>query len=229
MEEQAGTGPGTRTTGGAGAASATGTGPASAPIGGTAGRIVPPEDPGVPAEPAGRADGHDPADAREVTAQNAPVAAGGAPAARTHGTPPAVGDPRLGEPEDRPLDAEKLLRIASLAGQVLEEARRMEITNEDTAKKLAALHTRVTDQLYEALPNVLADELRAMDLQQPFADGATGQDVRIAYSALIGWLGGLLQGLQAAMQMAHMQQLQQARRNVAIPPAVPGRGTGQYL
>jgi proteasome activator-like protein len=133
------------------------------------------------------------------------------------------------EQEDRPLDAEKLLRLASLAGQVLEEARQMDAADESTARGLAALHGRVTSQLYEALPNSLVEELKAMDLHQPFADGATGQEVRLAYAGLIGWLGGLLQGLQAAMQMAHMQQLQQARQTAAIPPPGPTSATGQYL
>ena len=134
------------------------------------------------------------------------------------------------EEEDRPLDAEKLLRLASLAGQVLEEARQMDPADENTARGLAALHGRVTSQLYEALPNSLVEELKAMDLHQPFADGATGQEVRLAYAGLIGWLGGLLQGLQAAMQMATIQQLHQARQTAAIPPP-PGTtsATGQYL
>ena len=142
---------------------------------------------------------------------------------------PSSSGPSEEEEEDRPLDAEKLLRLASLAGQVLEEARQMDQTDESTARGLAALHGRVTSQLYEALPNSLVEELKAMDLHQPFADGATGQEVRLAYAGLIGWLGGLLQGLQAAMQMAHMQQIQQVRQTAAIPPPGPTSATGQYL
>jgi proteasome activator-like protein len=130
---------------------------------------------------------------------------------------------------DRPLDAEKLLRIASLASQVLEEARHLDHNDENAAKALAGLHRRVTSQLYEALPNALVKELEAMDLDQPFAEEARGQEVRIAYAALIGWLGGLLQGLQAAMQMAHMQQIQLARQLPAMPQSGASSATGQYL
>jgi hypothetical protein len=140
-----------------------------------------------------------------------------------------MNDDAAPQEEDRPLDAEKLLRLTSLAGQVLEEARRMDVTDEGTARELAALHGRVTAQLYEALPNALVEELKAIDLEQPFVDSATGHEVRIAYAGLIGWLGGLLQGLQAAMQMAHMQQLQQARQAAAIPPPGPTSATGHYL
>jgi hypothetical protein len=133
-------------------------------------------------------------------------------------------------PEDRPLDAEKLLRLANLAGQVLEEARQMDPGDAGTARGLAELHHRVTTQLYEALPNSLVQELEAMDLDQSFDDGATPQEVRIAYAGLIGWLGGLLQGLQTAMQMAHMHQIHQARPSAAMPPGSgPPSATGQYL
>ncbi|HEY8200641.1 MAG TPA: proteasome activator [Actinomycetota bacterium] len=138
-----------------------------------------------------------------------------------------MNDEAPAEQEDRPLDAEKLLRLTNLAGQVLEEARHIDTTDENTARQLAALHGRVTAQLYEALPNSLVEELKAIDLEQPFVDGATGHEVRLAYAGLIGWLGGLLQGLQAAMQMAHVQQLQQARQ-AAIPPG-PTSATGHYL
>ena len=143
-------------------------------------------------------------------------------------TPAPSGDPGPDVPQvERPLDAEKLLRLANLAGQVLEEARQLDPADENTAGTLAALHGRVTDQLRAALPQSLADELEAMDLDEAFSDGATPQEVRIAYAGLIGWLGGLLQGLQTAMQMAHVQHMQGARQQGAIPPAGPA--TGQYL
>lgn len=107
---------------------------------------------------------------------------------------------------DRPLDPEKLLRIASLTRAVLDEVRQMDPDGR-TAGELAALHQRVTTQLHEALPNVLVEELEAIDLDLRFEDGPTGQGVRLAYAGLIGWLAGLFQGLQAAMQMQHAQAL----------------------
>lgn len=132
--------------------------------------------------------------------------------------------------EDRPLDADKLLRMANLARQVLDEARRMN-PDEGTAEQLAALHGRVTNQLHQALPNVLVQELEEIDLDLPLQQGATGQEVRIAYAGLIGWLGGLFQGLQAAMQMAAAGQLQRGMPDRALaageeapnPPEPPGR------
>jgi hypothetical protein len=118
--------------------------------------------------------------------------------------------------QDRPLDPEKLLRIASLAREVLEEARRME-PEKQTVDGLTSLHSRVTKQLYEALPQPLVDELEAIDLDLDLDKDATGQDVRLAYSGLIGWLGGLFQGLQAAMHVQTLAQLQNR------PPLEPGK------
>ena len=112
--------------------------------------------------------------------------------------------------QDRPLDPEKLLRIASLAREVLEEARRME-PEKQTVESLTSLHARVTKQLYEALPQSLIDELEAIDLDLDLDKDATGQEVRLAYSGLIGWLGGLFQGLQAAMHVQTLAQLQDRR------------------
>jgi hypothetical protein len=101
--------------------------------------------------------------------------------------------------DERPVDPTKLMRIASLVREVLDEARRVPPTAE-AAEELAGLYKRVKKQLDDALPQFLVKELDAMELDLPFADGATADEVRLAYSALIGWLGGLFQGLQASFQ-----------------------------
>lgn len=130
-----------------------------------------------------------------------------------------MSDPTRGaEPaEDRPLDPEKILRIASLAREVLDECRRTE-PDEHTSQELADLHARVTKQLYDALPQALVDELEAIDLDLPFRGGVTGQEVKIAYSGLIGWLSGLFQGLQAAMQVQTLSQLAAAQQKALEGP-----------
>ena len=137
--------------------------------------------------------------------------------------------------EDRPLDPEKLLRLAGLVKAVLEELRQMD-PNEHTADELAALYQRVSTEIAEGLPNTLRRELDAMDLGLPFRDGATSQEVRLAYAGLIGWLSGLFQGLQAAMQYQQMQanlSLQQGRPPDRSPQEAmsraPEHATGQYL
>ena len=102
-------------------------------------------------------------------------------------------------PEERPLDPTKLMRIASMVREILDEARRMQPTKE-AAEELASLYGRVKKQLDEALPEFLVAELNDMQLDLPFEDGATAEEVRMAYSGLIGWMGGLFQGLQASFQ-----------------------------
>ena len=102
-------------------------------------------------------------------------------------------------PDERPLDPTKLMRIASMVREILDEARRMQPTKE-AAEELASLYGRVKTQLDEALPEFLVAELDDMQLDLPFKDGATAEEVRMAYSGLIGWMGGLFQGLQASFQ-----------------------------
>src|SRR5947209_1143373 len=105
-------------------------------------------------------------------------------------------------------------------------------TGEHTAEELAALYQRVSTQVAEGLPNTLRRELDAMDLGLPFKDGATGQEVRLAYAGLIGWLSGLFQGLQAAMQFQQMQGQPALQRGPGDPSMMergPQHATGQYL
>ena len=95
--------------------------------------------------------------------------------------------------------------------------------------------------MVQGLPNTLRRELDAMDLGLPFKDGATPQEVRLAYAGLIGWLSGLFQGLQAAMQYQQMQQnlslqqggmglsSQQDRSGQDAMGRAPQHATGQYL
>lgn len=107
--------------------------------------------------------------------------------------------------EDRPLDPEKLLRIASLIRGILEEARQMD-PDKTPNTELAQLHERVMGQVSKAVPDALIKELEELDLGGSFRDGANSQEVRLAYSGLIGWLQGLFQGLQAAVQIQSLTQ-----------------------
>lgn len=136
----------------------------------------------------------------------------------THDTRDTETDPL----EERPIDPTKLMRIASLVREVLEEARRMPATQE-AATELAGLYGRVKKQLEDALPEFLVEELEGMELDLPFQDGATADEVRVAYSGLIGWLGGLFQGLQASFQaQSAISQLEQAESGERSEKPFPG-------
>lgn len=129
------------------------------------------------------------------------------------------------EVANRPLDPAKLLRMASLVREVLDEVRKME-PSPTSASQLADLYGRVKVQLTDALPEFLASELDAMQLDLPFKDDdITTDEVRMAYAGLIGWLGGLFQGLQASFQAHQQMQLaraqQQGQQLAGQPDAIP--------
>lgn len=110
--------------------------------------------------------------------------------------------------------------------------------DEHTSTELASLHKRVTGQLHEALTPELVEELEAINLDLHLEDerdgqkvrGPTGQEVRIAFAGLIGWLGGLFQGLQAAIQVQAIEAATQAQRGLSAPKETePEPRTGRYL
>lgn len=110
--------------------------------------------------------------------------------------------------------------------------------DEHTSAELASLHKRVTGQLHEALTPELIKELEAIDLDLHLENaqdgkkvrGPTGQEVRIAFAGLIGWLGGLFQGLQAAIQVQAIEAAAQAQKALQAPNnAEPEPRTGRYL
>jgi len=114
-----------------------------------------------------------------------------------------------------------LLRLANLAREVLEETRRMD-PQTSTTNDLASLYRRVQDQLKGALPERLADELDAMQLDLPFKDGANTDEVRMVYSGLIGWLGGLFQGLQASILAGGARPLELEPSDQGLAGEIPG-------
>ena len=134
---------------------------------------------------------------------------------------------------DRPLDPAKHLRKAALVREVLDEVRKME-PSPTTAAQMAELYGRVKTQLTDALPEFLASELDAIQLDLPFKEGdLTTDEVRMAYAGLIGWLGGLFQGLQASFQAHHQMQLaqmqQQDQQELAGRPEQAGVRKEGYL
>ena len=117
----------------------------------------------------------------------------------------------------------KVMRIASMIKQLLEEVRSAPL-DEAGRTRLAEIHRRSISELEEGLAPELIDELERITL--PFGDEAPSDaELRIAQAQLVGWLEGLFHGIQAALfaqQMAAQQQLQTMRR--ALPQGEPGQG-----
>jgi hypothetical protein len=130
----------------------------------------------------------------------------------------------------------KLLRIASMVRELLEETRQAPL-DEDGRRRLADVYQRSVEELRESISGDLREELAA--LAPPVDEVPSESEIRIAQAQLVGWLEGLFHGIQAAMfaqQAAARAQFEELRRR-GLPggqtePAPPGDGparSGQYL
>ncbi len=130
----------------------------------------------------------------------------------------------------------KLLRIASMVRELLEETRHASI-DETGRQRLAEVYERSVEELGESISTDLRDELAA--LAPPMGKVPTESEIRIAQAQLVGWLEGLFHGIQAAMfaqQAAARAQFEELRRRGLPggpePQSPDGDGTqrgGQYL
>jgi hypothetical protein len=153
---------------------------------------------------------------------------------------PAVGTPGAanGDQEESITQPAKLLRIASMVRELLEQTRQASL-DEPGRKRLADVYQRAVGELSEVLSPDLRDELG--QLAPPMEAVPTEAELRVAQAQLVGWLEGLFHGIQAAMfaqQAAAQAQFQELQRRglMAQNPAPgqsdepqDGRPAGQYL
>jgi hypothetical protein len=131
----------------------------------------------------------------------------------------------------------KLLRIASMVRELLEETRHASM-DEPGRKRLVEIYHRSVDELGDSVSPDLKQELE--ELVPPLDGVPSESEMRVAQAQLVGWLEGLFHGIQAAMfaqQMAARQQFEEIRRrgllaqNPGQQPEGPQTGPprGQYL
>jgi hypothetical protein len=153
---------------------------------------------------------------------------------------PAGAEEAQGEERETVTQPQKLIRIASMVRNMLEEVRRAPL--DDAGRQmLRQIHDKSLAELEDVLSEDLREELAEVVL--PFsAEAPSESELRIAQAQLVGWLEGLFHGIQASMfsqQMAAQQQMEQIRRRALMPgmggddgPGMPGgpgkRGSG-YL
>ncbi|MGA0879037.1 MAG: proteasome activator [Ilumatobacteraceae bacterium] len=142
---------------------------------------------------------------------------------------PDVEQPNLVEAVTEP---GKVMRIGSMAKQLLDEARASQL-DVGSRERLAEIYERSIVELSEALSPDLQEELRMLAL--PFNDEVpSDSELRVAHAQLVGWLEGLFHGIQAtlfAQQMAARQQFDQMRQlgsQAGEAQGLPGR-PGTYL
>jgi hypothetical protein len=138
-------------------------------------------------------------------------------------------------PSETITEPAKLLRIASMVRELLEETRHASL-DESGRTRLAEVYQRSVEELGESISEDLRDELAA--LAPPVGKVPSESEIRIAQAQLVGWLEGLFHGIQAAMfaqQAAARAQFEELRRRglpggQEEPPQTDGppRG-GQYL
>lgn len=142
------------------------------------------------------------------------------------------------EPRERIAEPAKLLRIASMVRELLDETRQASM-DEPGRARLADVYQRAVGELSDVLSGDLREELE--DLAPPLQGVPSESEIRVAQAQLVGWLEGLFHGIQAAMfaqQAAARAQFEELRRRglgPGQPPSEPpgnreGAPTpGQYL
>lgn len=130
----------------------------------------------------------------------------------------------------------KLIRIASMIRELLEEVRQSSL-DEAGRKRLREIYDRALAELREGLSEDLQQELDTLTM--PLEGTPSESEIRVAQAQLVGWLEGLFHGIQAALWAQHIQartQLEQMRHR-GLPPgpekeAAPDADRprpGQYL
>jgi hypothetical protein len=139
-----------------------------------------------------------------------------------------------GPPQEAITQPAKLLRIASMVRELLEETRQASL-DEPGRVRLREIYQRSVGELREVLSPDLEEEL-AM-LSPPIEGVPTEAEIRVAQAQLVGWLEGLFQGIQAALfaqQAAARAQFEELRRRglpggPPMQPPTQGPNPGQYL
>jgi hypothetical protein len=128
----------------------------------------------------------------------------------------------------------KVMRVGTMMKQLLEEVRAASL-DEASRDHLKAIYETSVDELGSALSEDLRDELDRLALSFGEGEAPSADELRIAQAQLVGWLEGLVQGIQAtlfAQQMAAQQQLAEMRRGELgpgqAPPGIDAR-PGTYL
>jgi hypothetical protein len=142
---------------------------------------------------------------------------------------PREGDaPLPGEAVQHPA---KVMRIAAMARQLLEEVRRAQLDDASRSRMREIYETSVRE-LAEVLSEDLREELARLSL--PFDQESPSEaELRVAHAQLVGWLEGLFHGIQAmlfAQQMESRQRLEEVRRHSLPAPGESVQGApGTYL
>jgi hypothetical protein len=124
----------------------------------------------------------------------------------------------------------KLIRIASMVRNMLDEVRRAPL-DDAGRRRLREIHEKSLEELEGVLSPDLRRELTEVVL--PFTSEAPSEsELRLAQAQLVGWLEGLFHGIQATLftqQASAQSQLDQMRRRALDQGATAPTGPSGYL
>jgi hypothetical protein len=140
----------------------------------------------------------------------------------------AAGEKSAEESGEQISSPTKLIRIASMVRNMLDEVRRAPL-DDAGRRRLREIYERSLDELESVLSPDLRQELT--DVVLPFSSEAPSEsELRLAQAQLVGWLEGLFTGIQATLftqQASAQSQLEQMRRRAIEPGAgTPTSPTG---
>ncbi len=140
---------------------------------------------------------------------------------------------RAGEDGDRKDSIQqpaKVMRIATMVRQLLEEVRHASLDDASRAR-LADIYETSVRELGDVLSAELKDELARLSL--PFdAKSPSEAELRIAHAQLMGWLEGLFHGIQAMLFAQHAEsqaRFEEMRRRSLPAGEEQPQQPGQYL
>ena len=145
-----------------------------------------------------------------------------------------VEEAELIQPEEAPSEEDrsnesieqpaKVMRMGAMLRQLLEELRNADF-DEQSRDRLRDIYEVSVTELGSALSPDLRDELGRLALPFTEEEIPSESEIRVAKAQLVGWLEGLIQGIQAtlfAQQMAAQQQLANMRAGLPAGPRPPG-------
>jgi hypothetical protein len=134
-----------------------------------------------------------------------------------------------GESVDETVDhPAKVMRIGAMMKELLEEVR-IATLDEPSRDRLREIYETSITEVGSALSPDLRSELSRLVLPFTGDDTPSSAELRIAKAQLVGWLEGLVQGMQAmlfAQQMAAQHQLQTMRGELGSGEAGGGEAGG---
>ncbi len=127
----------------------------------------------------------------------------------------------------------KVMRVGTMMKQLLDEVRQSSL-DESSRDRLREIYATSVEELSSALSDDLREELDRLMLPFPEDHPPSQAELQVAKAQLVGWLEGLIQGIQAALfaqQVSAQQQLANIRAELPSG-ARPSRDTqppGTYL